>query len=277
MNEAVLLREMTADLQAAPARKVIYLEGKTDVPIFFALLGVTPPRDNVHQGVLVRGLVDAPGSGNEAVRNRAALSAGRRGYEGVFGITDGDGDSAATLAPLFDAPHAGPCFSWKTYSIENLLVQACWPPDWGTTPVWQDVLIEHVPYVALNQLHRELRRSLETLRLARFAHPTLDEPLRTKEDVLAALAKDKHLLAGYDVEARFAQQTVEIEAAIRADLGEGHALVNGKWLVEVFAPRRLGARWNKHVCREHWIAATAAAGGLPQVRGLWRRVTGREP
>ena len=38
MNEPDLLREMGADLQSAPAGKVIYLEGKTDVPIFFALL-----------------------------------------------------------------------------------------------------------------------------------------------------------------------------------------------------------------------------------------------
>src|SRR5262245_29519214 len=33
MNETAYLREMTSDLQFAPAGKVIYLEGKTDIPI----------------------------------------------------------------------------------------------------------------------------------------------------------------------------------------------------------------------------------------------------
>lgn len=197
MNEMLVLREMTADLQAAPARMVIYLEGKTDVPVFFALLGVAPPRDSVHQGVVVRRLSDGPGSGNEAVRGRVGVAAGRQGYEGVRGITDGDGESLTALAALFDAPHTGPCFSWKSYSIENMLAKVGWPAEWGEAPVWRDVLLDHVSYVAVNRLHRELRRSLETLRLARFAHPTLEEPLRTKEEVGAALARDKHLIEAF--------------------------------------------------------------------------------
>lgn len=269
MNEAALLREMTADLQVAPAHKVLYLEGKTDVPILFALLGVAPPRDGTHQGVLVRGLKDTSGSGGQAVRVRTSLAARTRGYEGVFGITDGDGADLSELAAAFDAPHRGPCFSWKAYCIENLLAKACWPAAWGDLPSWVDVLLDHVPYVALNRLQRELRQSLETLRLARYTHPTLEEPLRTTQEVAAALARDKHLVAGYDVEARFAQEAAAIEAAIRASLDEGHALVNGKWLVDVFAPRRLGAPWNKHTCRERWTEAASAAGGPGLVTGLW--------
>jgi hypothetical protein len=278
MNDAALLREMTADLQAAPAGRVIYLEGKTDVPIFFALLGVVAPRDSIHQGVLVRGLRDDNrGAGGDAVRARTSLAARTVGYSGIYGITDGDGRSVSTLAGLFDTPYAGPCFTWKAYCIENLLAKACWPQSWGSAPTWRDVLLDHVPYVALNRMHRELLRSLETLRLAKYVRPTLEEPLRTKQDVLAALAKDKHLVAGYDVEARFAQETSAIESAITTDVDEGHALVNGKWLVEVFAPRKLGAPWDRQRCREEWTATAAASPGLTEVRDLWQRITGRLP
>ena len=277
MNDAALLREMTADLQAAPAGKVVYLEGKTDVPIFFALLGVVAPRDSIHQGVLVRGLRDDNrGAGGDAVRARTSLAARTTGYGGIHGVTDGDGQPVATLATRFDAPFAGPCFAWKAYCIENLLAKTCWPQGWGTPPAWCDVLLEHVPYVALNRLHRELLQSLETLRLAKYVRPTLEEPLRTKQDVLTALAKDKHLVAGYDVAMRFAQEANAIESVIATDVDAGHALVNGKWLVEVFAPRRLGVPWNRQRCREEWITA-AASSGLAEVRALWQRITGRPP
>ena len=67
MNETALLRELKADLQRAPAQVVIYLEGKTDLPVLFGMLGVAAPRDDVHQGVLVRGLKDQS-SGSSAVR-----------------------------------------------------------------------------------------------------------------------------------------------------------------------------------------------------------------
>lgn len=271
MNEKDLLREMQTDLQGSPLRKVIYLEGKSDIPIFFALLGATVPRDNIHEGVLVRGLRDVSGGGGEAVRTRTALAA-RAGYRGVFGITDGDGESRLALAKVFDAPYSGPCFTWKAYCIESLLVKACWPAGWGDPPDLQEAWIAHTPYVALNRLHRRLQRSLQTLRLARFSHPTLEEPLRTREETIAALAKDKHLLAGYDVEAEFNTESLAVETAIRADVEEGYALVNGKWMVDVFAPRRLGAPWNKQTCRERWIEAVARAGGLPEAHLLWQRL-----
>lgn len=50
-----LLNEIDADLRRATRQRVLYLEGKTDVEPFFALLGVTRPRSDEHQGVLVRG------------------------------------------------------------------------------------------------------------------------------------------------------------------------------------------------------------------------------
>jgi hypothetical protein len=277
MNETQLLAEMRQDLQRAPGRVVVYLEGKTDPPVFFALLGVPAPRDDIHRGVLVRGLRDTS-SGGDAVRARVEAAARNAGYAGVRGITDGDGESAAVLGASFAPPFAGPAFRWPAYCIENLLVKTGWPAAWGAAPDWTSVLLAHAPYAALNRLHRALRQSLETLRLHRFMHPTLAEPLETAQNVSAALARDKHLLAGYDAEARFAAEVALAETAIRASLDEGHALVNGKWLVDVFAPRALGpSRWDKHRCRSEWLAHATAAGGLGDVRAWWQRLTGQPP
>jgi len=289
VNETEVLRELNQDLQRADAQRVVYLEGKSDLPIFLALLGSSMPDteaptpgssrlpvpDGVeHRGVLVRGLSgrSRPGSGSIAVRDRVDLAA-RRGYTGVYGITDGDGERFATLAASFAAP--GPCFRWPAYCIENLLVRTGWPAAWGTAPDWISVLLEHVPYVALNRLHRELLQSLKTLRLAGFSEPKLPEPMKTSEDVRSALAQDKHLIEGYDAESRFLHQVADVEAAIRSSLDEAHALVNGKWLVDVFAPRTLGPHATPQRCRDEWIAHAVATGGLAEARDLWQRITGR--
>jgi hypothetical protein len=273
VNETLLLREVGQDLQSAPAQVVIYLEGKTDPPIFFALLGVAASVDSLHRGVLVRGLKDTS-SGGAAVKARIQV-AEKNGYAGVYGIVDGDGDSLATLTARFASPFAGPCFCWPAYCIENMLVKSGWPAGWGSPPDWRRALLGHVPYVALNRIHRELREKLETLHLWRFDHPRLMEPLRTVADVAAALARDKHLIAGYDVEARFTAEAAAVEAGVHASLDEGHALVNGKWLVDVLAPRSLGRHATPQRCRDEWIAHAVATGGLAEARDLWQRITGR--
>ena len=263
MNEVDIRRELSVDLQRAPARRVIYLEGKSDVPIFFALLGVAPPRDGLHQGTFVRGL----GSGRTSVRAHVDVAA-RSGaaYAGIRGVTDGDGEDLAALRPCFDAPFAGPCFRWPAYDIESMLTKTGWPSAWGVPPDWERVLIDHVPYAALNRLHRE-----------RFRNPVREEPLETLSRVAAALAADKHRIAGYDVEVRFLEEAAVLEAAIRRSLDEGHAVVKGKWLVDVFAPRTLGGSATPQRCRDEWIAHAVTNGGSPEVRDLWGRLTGRAP
>ncbi len=60
--------------------------------------------------------------------------------------------------------------------------------------------------------------------------------------------------AGYDVEVRFLEEAAVLEAAIRRSLDEGHAVVKGKWLVDVFAPRTLGGSATPQRCRDEWIA-----------------------
>jgi hypothetical protein len=276
VNETALLQEMTADLQSAPARTVIYLEGKTDTPMFFGLLGVPAPRDGLHQGVLVRGLKDNSGTGGSSVRSRVELAVAK-GYPRIYGVIDGDGQPFTQLSASFDAPFAGPLFTWKGYCLESLIVKTGWPAAWGTPPDWTQVLLDFAPYVVLNRIHRDLLGKLETLHLWRFNRPILHEPLRTARDVIVALEKDKDLLKGYDVAARFEDELSGFEATVRASLDEGYALVDGKWLVNVFAPNRLGPSSRPQACRDAWIAHATSVGGLPQVRALWERITGTPP
>lgn len=273
MNEVELVKELEGDLQRAPT--VIYLEGKEDVPIFFGLLGIPKPLDNLHHGVLVRGLTTTSGQGCRSVRMRVEIAAKRR-YRGIHGIVDGDGEALATLAVTFDRPHAGPLFTWKAYCIENLLVRTGWPAAWVNAPDWTEALLAHSPYVALNRLGLRLREALTTLRLARYTRPVLEEPMETVEGVSAALRRDKLLLQDVDVEQMFRDEVASFEAAVRAGLDEAHALLNGKWLVDVFAPRS-SCVLNPARCREVWIAHAREQGGLPEVRALWERITGREP
>jgi hypothetical protein len=279
VNEIEVLRELNQDLQRADAQRVVYLEGKSDLPIFLALLGSsmpdteepTPgssrlpvPNGVEHRGVLVRGL-----SGAADVKARVEV-AGRKGYAGVYGIVDGDGEDLATLTTRFTGL-AGPCFSWPAYCIENLLVKTGWPAAWGAPPDWTRALLDHVPHVALNRIHRELHG----LRLWRHNDPRLGEPLMTVADATAALARDKHRIAAYDVEARLATEVAAMEARVLGSLDEGHALVNGKWLVDVFAPGRIGPHARPQRCRDEWTAHAVATGGLAEVRELWQRITGR--
>lgn len=67
------------------------------------------------------------------------------------------------------------------------------------------------------------------------------------------------------------------EATVRASIDEGHALVDGKWLVNVFAPTRLGPAHRPQTCRDAWIVHAATSGGLAEVRGLWERIVRRPP
>jgi hypothetical protein len=273
-EERALLQEIEGDLQEAPRRKVIYLEGQSDVPIFFGLLGRPEPPRGILDGVLVRGLSSRHGSGGTAVIRRVEL-ASRCARPGVYGVIDGDGRRLSELVPGFDAPFEGPLFTWKAYCIENLLVKTGWPTAWVPGPNPMRALMDHAPYVALNRIHATVRDSLRTLRIAQFNRPSLSEPMKTVADVAAELARDKELLKGYDVEAEFMREVSLFELSVRASLDEGHAFVNGKWLVDVLAPRWLGPSSKPEHCREEWIRHAVSCGGLSEVRDLWERITGR--
>lgn len=274
MNETQLLQELNTDLFASPAKKVLYLEGKTDTPIFFALLGRDEPLGGLHQGVLVRGLHDKSGTGKRSVRDRVEL-AQKRGYSGIWGIVDGDGEALSQLSATFDMPFAGPLFRWKAYSIENLLVKTGWPIPWGVAPDWTQVFLQYAPYIGLNHVHRILKGHLETLRIAQFSRPKPFEPLLTVADVEQALTRDRDLIYGYDVADVFNKKVAEFETLVRTSLDEAHALINGKWLTDAFAPHH--CQRGVDACRQQWITHAISAGGILEVRTLWHRLTGKVP
>ena len=277
MSGRELLSEIEADLQKA--RFVVYLEGKTDPDMFFALLGIHRPAGDIHQDVYVRGL-SGRGSGGSAVSARVRVAASH-GYGlvpqagGVLGVIDGDGRELPRLAAEFDAPHDGPWFSWKGYCLENLLARAAWPTGWGTCPDWKGVLSEYRPYAAPNRVHVELRTALETLGLAKFTHPQQGHPLLTNREIKAALDKDRHLIAGRDVGATFDTESKKVGGFIAASVEAGHAMVNGKWLVRHYAPKATGKPEDR--CRSEWCEAVRAGDGLPEVLDFWERFTGAVP
>lgn len=271
MNETQLLKEIQQDKQLALGGKVVYLEGKTDVPIFFALLGREMPPGGIDRTarIYVRGLQDRSSGGSKAVRMRVEL-ARDRGYAGIYGILDGDGEELGALAARFDAPATGPLFTWKAYCIENLLARTGWPSALGPPPNWPEALALYAPYVALNRLRSTLASALETLRLHRYTTPHAGEPLLTLEDVASALDRDKHLLAGLDVAHEFRREAERYLEALRGSLDEAHALFNGKWILNHLAPAH--ARSRADLCLDAWLKHAVTTGGLPEVRSLWDRI-----
>lgn len=273
MNERELLKEFARDLQSAAAgrRRVLYLEGKTDVPILLALLGARDERavSNavLYDGVVIRGL-GGGGSGSSAVAQRLAVASGHH-YPGIFGVIDGDGEALERLTPQFDGPHPGPRFRWKTYCIENLLARACWPAEWGTAPDWREVMHAFAPYVAMNRIGLELRQRLNRLGLDRFQRPGLADDLVTAQQVRRRLREGKQELTGLDVEAMFSAELEHFQAVLATSVDEAHALLNGKWLVEVYAPRC--TKLSPDACREAWTGHLREIGGDPEIHAWWQR------
>jgi len=274
MNEVELLRELRADLQNAPAQKVLYLEGKTDVPIFFALLGLTPPRDGLHQGVLVKGLKDKSGQGSSAVRLRVDL-AKKREIPQIYGLLDGDGRSLPDLSAHFDPPFAGPLFQWKAYCIENLLVRTGWPPTLGPDPDASSLLRELAPYAAINRLAVRIQSDLRELGLLSYQKPILDKPSKTIPEFVEILEAGAQRFETLDLVQVFQDEHRTIAQTIQDSEHEAHTHINGKWLVDILAARH--ARRHPDECRKAWLEHAITVGGLPEARDLWQRITTRHP
>lgn len=274
MSDRELCREIEKDLQGAAAGRgvVLYLEGKTDVPILLGLLGPGDEREvaggSLRDGVLLRGLSGNGGSGSSAVKQRVAV-AQRHGYRGIFGVLDGDGEALGTLAAEFDDPHPGPLFRWKCYCIENLLAQASWPERWQAAPDWPVVLATFAPYVAINRLWKDLQQRLKRLGLDRFRNPDRGRPLETSQDVLARLRAGQHELSTLEIAELFAREVDAFTTAVQTSVDEGHARVNGKWIVETFAARHMGLTHEQ--CRDEWITHLRSVGGYPEIKAWWRR------
>ena len=255
---------------------MLYLEGKTDPAIFFAALGIEQPRSDIHQDTYVVGL-GGKASGASAVEAlvRVAQEHGLAGAPGagrIFGIIDGDSRGLSELSAEFQAPFAGPLFSWPTYCIENLLARAAWPTAWGEPPDWRVVLTSYVPYAALNRVHREMQQVRETLGLHKFRSPEQGRPLETVETVEAALAQDQHLIANRNVSVDFQSAVSFVQGEIDTSIEHGHAQINGKWLCRHYARTKTGK--SEELCVREWADAVRAAGGLSEVRDWWQRITG---
>ncbi len=275
MNDKELLNSLANDLRDAPARCVIYLEGKTDVDIFFALLGHTRPSGDLHQGVLIRGLQEGDGSGSIAVQRRVELGATFGASARILGFLDGDGAALNPLSGQFDAPFAGPLFSWKAYCIENLLPKAGWPPTWGTVPNWATEIRNYSPYVGLNRVHRNFAQILARLNIARFTNPIAGQALLREAEVSRELQQGKDEIMQRDVQQEFRNEVTSFKAALRQGLDHAHCLFNGKWLLSHLAVTR--TRKSAEDCRSAWVAHAAAVGGLNEVKDWWTRIIGKAP
>ena len=277
MTDAALLSEIEDDLRESPNETVIYLEGRTDPDVLFALLGLPKPADGLHQGVLIKGLRDEgrrKGSGSNAVMARVDV-ANRANRPRVFGIVDGDGLPLETLASKFDPPYLGPLFYWKAYCIENQLAKTGWPSLWSAEPDWQSELTKYGPYVALNRIGLEVRAILKDLGLEKYNQPVLGGSLKASAEIIAAMAIGTVRFRSYDAEQRFRDELSACEETIRRDLDETHALLNGKWLIRHMAPTI--TKREPDQCQFDWLAHAISVGGLPEVREWWERVTGSAP
>jgi hypothetical protein len=277
MSDPALQDLIREDIREAPKQTVIYLEGKTDTDILFALLGLLKPSDGLHQGVLVKGLRDEGqrrGSGSTAVTARVAVAT-RFNIPGVFGIVDGDGSPLGTLASKFDSPYPGPLFYWKAYCIENQLAKTGWPPIRGVEPDWQAELSKYGPYVALNRIGAEVRSILKDLGLEKYTNPILGGSLKASDEILASLAIGTTRFQSYHVGQRFQDEITAFEETIQRSLDEVYALLNGKWLVKHMAPTL--TKREPDQCQFDWIAHAISVDGLPEVRKWWERVTGSAP
>ena len=261
MNDADRLKALQDDQHRAGT--LLYLEGPTDVALFFALLGIRRPSSDIHQDVYVKGL-----NGVKDVRSCTRVAAANK-LTRVFGIIDGDGLDLTQLQPLFDAPHLGPLFSWKGYCIENIAAQAAWPAAWGAMPN----LAIYAPYVAFNTVQDELSKTFKKLRFIQFDRPKANVELATEADLRNVLTNKQAAMNAVDVKHLYNQALgayLNLQSA-----AEIHTKLNGKWLVEHHACEVTGA--SIQVCREAWVNVITAAGGHSEVRAWWQRVMGQAP
>jgi hypothetical protein len=272
MDAKQILKDIQRDLASAPAARVIYLEGPSDEKMFFGLLGVVPAVTGsyVHKNTLVKGL---GGIGKVKQYVDVAVANGVTGH--VFGVADGDGAELVALTSKFDHPFSGPMFTWKAYCIESFFPQCVWNAAWGAVPNWQVDLLDYAPYVALSRVHLSLEEVQVALGLAKRRKPIQGQPLLLAAAVQADLAKDKHLITGFDAEASFVAEMTRFCTALTTSIQHGLALLNGKWLFDHFMTSRLGRDANHWISQ--WSNHLASAGGLQEVRDLWQRITGSPP
>lgn len=274
--DRALIDELEKDLRLSPSGKVLYLEGHTDVPVFLGLVGQRLPETIESEGlavdgVWIRGLGAGRGSGGRAVRTRVRV-AQERGYGPIRGLIDGDGEPYDALLAAFDEPDPGEPHRWPTYCIENWLPQCGWPSEWGDEPNWTHVLGGYVPYAAVNRVVAGTQQQLAALGLAKYTHPS-QGPLETSTQVRARLGSASAPPLGMDLLAAFDAEVERCAAALEHSLAHGHALINGKWLVDHHA-RAVSGR-SREDCRRGWSEHVARMGGHAWIRAWWSSFVSR--
>lgn len=268
-------RIVEADLRLGPSG-VIYLEGKTDPELFFALLGIPRPPSDVHNNVFVKGLKSG-GSGRQAVQDRVRIGRETLNHK-VIGLIDGDGLSESLVfAGSSVHEQAGPLYTLSTYSLENYLATTDnnWPEAWGEEPDWEAVLKGYSPYVALNILHSQLLTILRDLELHNFTNPRRNETLKSLEDTRDFLALGGQAISDFNILAEFDAALEKYQSAIDRSLAEGHSYCNGKWLIDHYLPTRLSLTTD--ILRTQWCQEIQSAGGNSDVIALWKLFTGELP
>lgn len=255
---------------------MLYLEGKTDPPILFGLLGLQTPRSDsgsryfLDSSVVV-GLSQGSGRGGvEALVRLAADMPQLRAR--VVGLTDGDGRPPSVLEPAFNADQTAGLYAWPAWCIENMLVLAGWPPEWGSAPDWSGILPEYAAYVALLELFRAHQEDLGATHLARHPHPDHSQPLLTVQQVASQLEQGWTRVRGHELSTRLQGEAERFVSLVQRDLVAAHGRINGKWLVKRIAVQR---QVDEQTCALEWSAAVARAGGSAQVRAWWERIVGR--
>jgi hypothetical protein len=267
--------EINAHRQQAGGDAVLYVEGHTDLEMIAGLVGGGGDlRSDGFEGVFVEGifvvpLKDSRSGGARDVERRVELARDEK-LGRFFGVVDGDGRPYGDIRSGLEGE--GQMFSWPSYSIENMLALTDWPENWGEEPDWSEVLREYASLAALGLLRRKLAEDVvRGLYHQRTREPRPGERAPTPDDVVRGLDEDaSRLRCDVNLVDMFEKSLERVEGSIERDLREGHAVINGKWLVEHMAPRRTGLSGDE--CRSAWSAWIGRRGGSPTVIDFWKRI-----
>ena len=143
--------------------------------------------------------------------------------------------------------------------------------EWGKAPDWRSILGSYIPYAALNRVVTRAQELWLSLGVARFGKPIVDQPRRTAEEIRAQLRLDGSDLGKLeDLVGIFDAEVNRCETAISTSMAHAHALINGKWFVEVYAAE--ATRRSAGHCRQEWARHISRTGGHPELVAWWQRL-----
>ena len=251
-------RIQTIEADRRKARSVLYLEGNSDVDIFFAAIGKQAPAGGFLNDVLVRGLSDSDGgSGSKAVKQLVMLANELR-ISNVFGLVDGDGESKGDLAN-----GSSGLFRLPVYCAENLLFVRhpkvrSFVPDFDLSRTLKLL----APYAAMSELNRAERTKLREVGLIKLLQPNHSKPLYSNSMMLARLKRIDGSSLGKRYQQHYAKVLESLDG-MSPFTTSAHRKINGKWILGM-AKLALPAD-----ARMTLILALCDSGGVPVIRKFW--------